>query len=206
MNPPRDARAGQALIESCFVIVVVSLLFFGLLQLSQLYAARTVNTYAATAGARARMVGFNDFMVHKVVRVASIPNAGAMQTPEPAPWASPELWAEGRPGALWRMALRARGPRAPQAEVERSRIPLYLGTNWWNEAPAVLDYERWPDLRHRADEVFGDMVRVRTEQPFPLVHPFRALFYADDHVPLRSGSPAGNHAITRELHYPVYLQ
>ena len=206
MKRPRESRAGQALVESCFVVVIVSLLFFGVLQLSQLHAARAVNTYAATAGARARMVGFNDFMVHKVIRAASIPNAGAMITPERAPWSDPDLWARGRPGALWRFALRARGVRAPQAQIERSRIPLYLGTTWWNETYAVLDYERWPDLRHRVEETLGDSVRVRTEQPFPLVHPFRAAFYASDHVNLRSGTPGGDHAVTRELHYPIYLQ
>ena len=79
---PPDPRAGQSLVESCLVIGLTCLLFFGLLQISQLFAAREVLYHAAARGARAKTVGFNRWMVTKAVRVGAIPNAGRMLVPE----------------------------------------------------------------------------------------------------------------------------
>ena len=62
-------------------VALICLIFMGLLQISELFAAREILNHAAARGARARAVGFNWFMVEKAVRVAAIPNAGKMVTP-----------------------------------------------------------------------------------------------------------------------------
>ena len=71
-------RRGQALIESCLAIIVLCLVFAGLFQISQLFAAKEILDYSASRGARAKAVGFNEWMVRKVARVAAIPG-GAFQ-------------------------------------------------------------------------------------------------------------------------------
>ena len=146
-------------------------------------------------------------MVHKVVHAAAIPTAGALRNPQVQRGAGGAVfWGTASPGRAWAVALHSGEPRSPQYEIERSRIPLYLGTRWWNEMDAVLDYERWPDLRWN-DAAAGDfLVRVRTRQDVPLVYPFARAFYAADRVTLRSGEPAEHHYITREYHARLYLE
>ena len=85
------------------ISIPISLVFFTVLQLSQIFSAQEVLDYAAGRGARAKAVGLDDFMVHKTVRIGSIPNAGRMEWP-----------------------VVAGGPAATQ-ELESSRIPFYLG-------------------------------------------------------------------------------
>ena len=75
-------RDGQSLIESCLTIFLICLIFAGLFQLSQVFAAREILDYASICGARAKTVGFNRWMVRKVVRSAAIANAGKMIVPE----------------------------------------------------------------------------------------------------------------------------
>jgi len=80
---------GQALIESCIVIGLICLLLMGLFQLVQLFMAQEIMDYAAGRGARAKAVGFNDFMVAKTVCIGAIANAGALTFPERSsggPW------------------------------------------------------------------------------------------------------------------------
>lgn len=203
---PRRARSGQSLIESCVVITVVSLICFGVVQLARLYAAKAVLTYAAAAGARAEMVGFNDFMVHKVVRAASIPNAGRMTNPDPDAYSGGVLWGEVRPGAAFDLALHAGQPYSPEYEIELSRIPNYLYATRWGELAGILDYERWDDVHHVQGSSSTDYVMMRSYQHYPLLFPFVRSFYAADEVRLESdGSDTGD-SVTRERHYPLYLE
>ena len=134
-------KAGQTLLETCIVMMLLCLIFFGLIQLSQLSASKEILDYAASCGARARSVGFNDFMVGKVVRVAAIPNAGRLLTPEVIHPANPAALSR-TPGAAWDYALAAQ-PASPQFPVESHAIPLYLGGDSWGRLPAILDYEYW---------------------------------------------------------------
>lgn len=190
----RRRRAGQALLESCLVMALLSLLLFGVLQVARLYLARETLDYAAVAGARARTVGFNDFMVHKVVRVAAIPNAGRLLNPavERAPGLA-ALWGAATPGLLWDYALRA-SPGSPQFELERSRVPLYLAAENGGELAAILDYERWDDLRYTVVESSAAEVRADTRQDLPLTLPFHRAFYAADEVTLDGRADLENHA------------
>jgi len=206
MKDRRTARSGQAILEACFVIIVVALLFFALLQVSQLFTAKAVLTYAASAGARAKSVGFNDFMVSKVVRVAAIPTAGELVNPTVARGGGASFWGRARPGHAWNAALHAGTPYSPQYAIERSRIPLYLGTRWWSETDAVLEYARWPDLRWNESYAGDFLVRIRTGQKIPLVFPFARAFYAGDSVDIQSGDPDDRHYVTREAHARLYLE
>ena len=171
-------RSGQTLVESCIVIILISLIFFGILQLSQIFAAQEVLDYAAGRGARAKTVGLNDFMVHKTVRIGSIPNAGLLEWPDV-------------PG----------GP-ADQYEVESSRIPFFLGAQSYSELRPILHYTNWHSVTYDVDvdpiSSGMDILRVRAEQDYPLWVPFHRAFYAGDTIEME-----GNAVI--ESHFSLYM-
>ncbi len=199
-GPPPAARrkSGQALLESCFVIAVLALVLFGLLELVRLQASRAVLEHAAAAGARAQTVGFNNFMVFKAVRVASIPNAGLMTSPGYArPGGGPQ-WGADSAGDLWDYALQAQ-PGSPQYEIERSRIPLFLGAEHMGQLHPILDYTRWDDVFHSAQDAGGSRLGMTVRQRVPLVFPFSGAFYADGHV-------RQDGAMEIENHYPAFLE
>lgn len=205
MRPHRKNCAGQSILESCIVVAVTCLIFFGLFQVSQLYSAKAVLTYSAVAGARARMVGFNDFMVYKVVRSAAIPNAGPMVNPVMTRGGGiPAMVTGSRPGVFWNTALRSPSPSSPQYNIEQSRIPLYLGAERWGELPAILDYENWDDISYGEGGSTPDLVLAEAHQNYELVWPFARSFYADDHVRMDSSGESG--MIVRDKHYPLYLE
>ena len=189
-------KAGQSLLETCIVMMVLCLVFFGLLQLSQLSAFKEVLDYAAGCGARARTVGFNDFMVHKVVRVAAIPNAGRLVEPVIAPQPVPAPFF-GSPGQAWDYALRAQ-PASPQYPVESARIPLYLGADNWGRLPGILAYANWDSIWHVVHDLGGQGLGVHTAQDVPLWTPLHRLIYDGDTFPLGGDSILENH-------YPLYL-
>jgi hypothetical protein len=135
------------MVESCIVIVFLCLLFLGLFQLVHAYVAREVLIHAAARGARAKTVGFNHWMVEKTVRVAAIPNAGALVEPA-IPGGDPALTlalATLGPGDLWDFALSS-APKAASLGVELARIPNYLASDNPAQASAILDYADWPTI------------------------------------------------------------
>ncbi len=171
----RAGCGGQSLVESCVVIGIICLFLMGLFQLSQLYMAREILMFAAGRGARARAVGFNDFMVHKTVRVASIPAAGRMLD---------------RPDNV-------NNPSA-QRNFERARIPLYLAEEHYGRLSAILDYTNWPEVSHSLIDLGGPRLDCRVRENFPVGNPVFRAFYRGEAVPL-----SGN--ATLENHYPLYL-
>ena len=190
---PRRARSGQAMVESVFMIIVLAFIFFTAMQISQLFAAKEINYHAAAAGARAKTVGFNDFMVHKVVRVATIPNAGNMVTPAIPPRPGNSAYYRHTPVHLqWGAALR-NNPISPQHTIEASRIPLYLGAERWGELDAILDYEDYDTIGHSEIDA-GDTIAVRARQRYPLRMPMHDWFYANDNFPLRGEAWHADHA------------
>lgn len=135
---------GQAMIESCIVIVFLCLLFLGLFQLAHAYVAREVLYHAAARSARARTVGFNRWMVEKTARVAAIPNAGPLTQPV-VPGVDQTLanaLATMQPGAFWDFALRST-PTSPTVATELARIPEYLASENEPRGRAILDYANW---------------------------------------------------------------
>lgn len=179
----------------------ICLFIFGLLQVARLFASREVLIHAATAAARSRTVGFNDFMVYKVYRVASIPNAGLMTAPGYAGSANPNRWANNTPGQLWDSTVHGGAqPASAQFDVESSRIPLYLGAQHRGQLNPILDYENW-DTVHLVGltESGDDTLTATLRQDVPATLPFRAAYYADDEVRMNAQS-------RMDLHYPLYLQ
>ncbi|MBO7686965.1 MAG: pilus assembly protein, partial [Kiritimatiellae bacterium] len=69
-------RRGQAMVETVVVMFALCLVFFSVYEYANVLTAHTVVNYAAARAARARTVGFNDFMVTKTVRVATASVAG----------------------------------------------------------------------------------------------------------------------------------
>lgn len=198
-RPGRDGREGQAMVESCLVIAVMSLALFGLLEVSRQFMAREVLHYSASAAARAHAVGFNDFMIYKVIRTAAIPVAGRMTHPDyvnTGPAAG--LWASQRPGTLWDFAVRANPISQQYEQVERSSIPLYLGAEDWGQLTPILDYEDWDDLHGSTYELAGNVVEGRARQDVGMRFGFSRAFYAADFVDQDA-------QVEQESHYAAYL-
>lgn len=188
-NPHKAGRektracSGQAAIESIIVIGLILLIFVGIFEIARLFAAEEILNYAAARGARAATVGFNDFMIEKTIRVAAIPNAGAMTVPDDTAGLA-RYWA-----------------------VEQERIPAFLGSRTWAEADYILNYERWPI----AGFSFGNAdffrvhvanwnrdsspLSVRVTQNIPVNAVLFRAFYPTNYVPLRGECRIENHCM-----------
>jgi len=179
---------------------VMCLIFLGLFQLSQLFAAKEILQYSASRGARARTVGFNNFMVWKTARLGSIANAGLMTSPGFVHDSS--SWGIATPAQLWNSWFRAmrETPASEQFAVENSRMPLYLGAQWAGELDPILDYKDWDTLNidSPVENDFASMLTMKVSQKFPLRLPLHGAFYADDSVDLEAKA-------TLENNYPLYL-
>jgi len=209
LNPPYHTRSddnGQSLIEACLTVGLLSLIFFGLLQISQVFAAREILAHAAARGVRARTVGFNHWMVTKVIRVAAIPNAGRML--EPAweninPWLR-DLAATASPGTIWDAVLQAY-PHSEQSALEQARIPEYLAAVNWPQGHALLNYESWDSIQWGESGTPAGIpgittpeITIHAAQAFPLKMPLHRVFYAADSINLSASSGMENH-------YALYL-
>ena len=172
----RHVRRGQAIIESSLVLALVCLVLFGLFEISQLFAAQEILDYAAARGARAETVGFNRFMVEKIVRVGAIPNAGRMINPDVS------------------------GGPAAQSDVEMARIPLYLGGENSGRLTGILDYDHWDSIDSPVPTLVGaGLIRERIGQVYDLTgFPFSKAFYSDEILSL-------NGEACIESHYPLYM-
>ncbi len=103
------------MIETVFALVFLTVVFLTLFQLAHMTQARILLDHAAARAARARAVGFNEFMCDKSARVAMIPVAGECEWPQPMP--------DGMTFASW--------------------VPAYLSSRDAAEARGILDFERW---------------------------------------------------------------
>ncbi len=200
-------RAGQSLIEACLALLILCLVFMGFFQVSQLIGARQVLYHAAARGARAKMVGFNRFMVDKAILVAAIPNAGRMIQPDIAneDAALREWLATERAGVVWDRVMEADPGMADVHEVERARIPEFMGAEYWPWARAVLDYEHWDTVQASVPGMMSDgaPLVVSVRQQIDLRRLFGVgvyrTFYAEDILELEGESRL-------EAHYPLYIE
>ncbi len=189
---------------------MICLIFFGLFQVSQLAAAREILNHAAARGARAKTVGFNEFMVTKVVRVASIPIAGKMIQPAytNTDTTLPDMVETLSPGELWDEVLSGSYTDTALQDLETGRIPEYLGTDSPLYASYVLDYEDWDAINtYFPGEVPGDtIIDITVSMDYPLRIPMHRTFYAPETQnengfdTVRLEGSAGI-----EKHYPLYL-
>jgi hypothetical protein len=200
-------RAGQSLIEACLALLILCLIFMGFFQVSQLVAARQVLYHAAARGARAKMVGLNQFMVDKAIRVAAIPNAGRMIQPDIANEDNAlREWLETETaGGVWDRVMTEAPGVADIHEIERARIPEFMASEYWSWAYAILDYERWDTIQASIPGMMEDAapLEVSVRQQIDLRWLFGAgvfrAFYADDTLELEGKSRL-------EAHYPLYIE
>jgi hypothetical protein len=207
MNIAGTTRDGQSLIETCLAMLVICVVFAGLMQISQIFAAREILQHAAMRGARAKTVGFNQWMVKKVVRVASIPNAGKMLTPQfdNTDASLERLIATNTPGGLW-MSVLGRNPSSIQYNIEKGRIPNYLASDNEAGSSSILDYEDWDTIHENIDasalgsdsDALSPPLHVRIEQDYPLWVHWHEAFYDANTLALKADSYLENH-------YPLYL-
>jgi hypothetical protein len=73
-------RSGQAMVESILAMVVILLVFLALFNLSDQIRVKLLVENAAAKCARARAVGYNDFMLRKIARLSTMPAAGKCLT------------------------------------------------------------------------------------------------------------------------------
>jgi len=199
--------SGQSLIETCITVILLFFVFFAVLQISLLFAAREVISHAAIRAARAKTVGFNHWMVTKVARVAAIPNAGKMLQPEYEN-VNPLLRSiaeTATPGEAWDITLTA-NPSSQQYNIERSRIPEYLYAFNLPRASYILDYENWDTIHYHVsgtgilpDGTYSPEITVKISQSYPLWAPMHRAFYNDDQVNISA-------ECTMENHYALYLE
>ena len=161
-------RTGQSIIESCLAIFIICLIFVGIFQVAQIHAAREILHHSAARAARAKTVGFNQWMVRKVARVAAIPNAGRMTCPFSS-FSDPQIQAAASnsvPGQLWMDVLSgALVPPDTQVNIEIARIPEYL----WCPTPAqalnTLDYTNWNSVAIQDLTASGPQIVSPIAQP-----------------------------------------
>lgn len=117
----RARFAGQAYLETLIVILVLLVCLFGILQAALSLGGRDVLHHAAARAARAKSVGFNDWMAEKAARVAAIPVSGKLLAAEVG-WTT---------------------DAGDVAAFEAARIPAYLAAENGARAEHILDYEEW---------------------------------------------------------------
>ena len=135
------------MVETVVVMFVLCLVFFLVYEYANLLTAHTVVNYAAARAARARTVGFNDFMVTKTVRVATASVAGKCRSHNDAG-----------------------GDLSTGTLV--SRMGSYLEAEHEGYTKGILDFELWDSdkLGWTADEPGGENAEltVRVWQRRPL--------------------------------------
>ena len=128
-------KRAQAMVETLIAVLVIMLIFTSAFMISRKLAARTLLDYGAARAARAKAVGFNDFMCRKSARAAIIPVAGK------------RLW-----------------PTDPGVD-EVARVPIYLASENPPRANAILEYEYWhtTDIDVRSGMGIAPVVESRVE-------------------------------------------
>jgi len=176
------------------------------LQVAELTAAHEILHYSAACSARCRTVGFNRFMVTKTGRVACIPNAGTMTTPEYVNDDNnlAQMIATKKPGDLFVTVAANPSPASGQYDIERVRIPEYMASENMGRAEFYLNYSNWdsivfdPGAGQIGDGVIPQILHVTAQQDYTLWVPLHRLFYAGDTVELHGQSDIENH-------YPLYI-
>ena len=104
------------MVETVLAVIVVTFAFLALFRLSHMLTGKILVEHAAMRVARARAVGFNDFMCQKTARVAVIPVAGKRL------WPDDDKFTAGN---------------------ELARVRTYLESPDAARASGLLDYENW---------------------------------------------------------------
>ena len=123
------------MIETVLAVLAITFLFLLLFNLSHLLTGKFLVEHAAMRVARARAVGFNDFMCVKTARVALIPVSGK------------RLWPEDEKFTIGN---------------ELARVRTYLESPDAARANGLLDYENWKTLSVDAGDGGQSVVTLKT--------------------------------------------
>ncbi|WFB35637.1 pilus assembly protein [Kiritimatiellota bacterium B12222] len=194
---PHRSKSGQALLETFGIMMLLCMILFGMIQYVLMLTATEVIQYSADASVRARAVGFNDFMVYKVNRVASIPNAGLMTSPSSAGISNAQTqnWDTLSAGEAFRRSI-AQNPSSSQYQnIEYNNIPLYMDAEHWGQLGGILDYEDWDSIsRPIYTTTSGDTVGVTVTQDYPLRMPFLRAFTDGNEIHIRQEARLADHS------------
>jgi len=176
-------KTGQTMVETSIVTVVLCLVFFLLFDYARLVNCRTVLDYAASRCARARAVGFNDFMILKTARLGTMSVSGKS------------------------LLTMDDSDRPPSTSMLLNRMGSYLQTDSPAETHGILDFELWQpgNLGWSCAETRGDSgeITMHVWQKQPVFNAFNPPGSAE-----RPSAAAitlhGNAKI--ESHYPFYLK
>ena len=134
--PAVHGRRGQALLETLLAAVVLTFAFMALFRLSYMLTGKILAEHAAMRVARARTVGFNNFMCIKAARISTIPVAGRR---------------------LWPLDSEF------DVDMECARSKIYMATQTPAVARGVLDYEGWGRLRVNPGDGTHSEVGIQNE-------------------------------------------
>ncbi len=168
------------MVESAFVIMMLSLVLFGMFQVVLMLHAEQVQHWAVFAAARSRVVGFNDAVVQKSWVIGNILNSGAMLTPQQG---------------LTEIA---------QTGVEVDSIPLFLqSAGTVDELSPQFDYADWRHLPSLPPFTDMDLYTAEIQENHPMrvaqLFPFLAASFGRTNLVMQS-------TVTLENHFPFYLQ
>jgi hypothetical protein len=113
-------KRGQAMVESVIALFFALVIFLLMFDMLQVMKSKILVEYAAAKCARARAVGYNDFMLTKIARLSTMPVAGGCKT-------------KNEDGGII-----SRGNAV-------SRMGQYLASEYEAQADNVLDFEYWDD-------------------------------------------------------------
>lgn len=174
------------MVESVFVIMLLCLIFWGLLQAALLYNHERVLQFASFASARSATVGFQQDFYNRSYRVAAIPASGTMLAPN-------QNWT----GA---------NQQLQQLGTETMLIPLYL-----RRAPTGnLDYSFWdrynmlPNILPNVPS--ANMLEESHVQEHPLEMPMVGAYYNLNRGTNATVQMMSNIRTDMAWHYTFYLQ
>lgn len=166
----RRRCAGQATIETVMAVLLLSLIFFAVVQVAYLYIARLVTQHAAFVAGRSYVVGYDDGIVRRAKEIGTIPMAGHITYPDTYTRYSP-----ARLGAIERDFL----------------IEAHVQSNGY-----VMNYEHWPLVRLNTPSLeLDEVVPVRVNvYAYPVEMPMRRAYMSSDDVYFGSEVRLRNHA------------
>ena len=132
----RRLRRGQAAVETVLAVLIVTSVFLVLFRLSHMLTGKILLEHAAMRVARARAVGFNDFMCAKAARVSVIPVAGKRL------WPTEDSFGDSQ---------------------EAERVRTYLESPDEARARGLLEYENWKRLGVDPGDGGQSVVTLKTD-------------------------------------------
>lgn len=194
------------MVESIIAVFFILLLFLLLYQFADAMTAKIVLSHSAARAARARAVGFNDFMVRKTALSATIPVSGKRIIPTDAELGG--LTGEAAfkydleyTGAIIDLGMQM-GAGDALASVEIARIPRYLAAYDGAEARGVLDYELWDRTDVDVSDG-GQTITARVRHSRPTIADFSDIEGGSLENGYGEVEVEGEYKI--ESHYPLYL-